>query len=231
MVWKSANKFMVFVRQFPTIQVHWEACDFHVWEWMEHSAHRVRHCRGGWCPIVDVISIAENLGFQFELTPEKAYLSCARIGMRKRVLRTAISLHFILDLQDVAWYMGQVHFRTPESKSFFSQHDQFEHSQVAVQQDAQQEGPWWLLGSWSCSTWTHSTSQGREAVLAWNAAVSSCANSKRTTSWWERRSRRASKEWQEGARWTRSGRAKLLTRPRMPTRFLMMLSKVHWSTG
>jgi hypothetical protein len=67
--------------------------------------------------------------------------------MRKRVLRTAISLHFILDLQDVAWYMGQVHFRTPESKSFFSQHDQFEHSQVAVQQDAQQEGPWWLLGS------------------------------------------------------------------------------------
>ena len=76
-----------------------------------------------------------NLGFQFELTPEKAYLSCARIGMRKMVLRTAISTHLILDLQDIAWYMSQVHFKTPQVKSFYSQHDHFEYSQIAVKQD------------------------------------------------------------------------------------------------
>ena len=62
-----------------------------------------------------------NLGFQFELAPEKAYLSCARIGMRKMVLKTAISTHIILDLQDIAWYMSQVNFKTPQVKSFFSQ--------------------------------------------------------------------------------------------------------------
>ena len=80
-----------------------------------------------------------NLGFQFEHTPDKAYLSCARIGMRKDVLKTALSTHLILDLQDVAWYMSQVHFKTPQVKSFFSQHDHFEYSQIAVKQDVQEE--------------------------------------------------------------------------------------------
>ena len=47
--------------------------------------------------------------------------------------------HLILDLQDVAWYMNHVRFKIPQVKSFFSQHDHFEYSQVAVQQDVQQE--------------------------------------------------------------------------------------------
>ena len=81
-----------------------------------------------------------NLGFQFEPTPEKAFLSCARIGMRKMVLKTAISTHLIIDLQDVAWHVSQVHFKTPHVKSFFSQHDHFEYSQIAVKQDVQGEG-------------------------------------------------------------------------------------------
>ena len=80
-----------------------------------------------------------NLGFQFEPTPEKAFLSCARIGMRKMVLKTAISTHLIIDLQDVAWHVSQVHFKTPHVKSFFSQHDHFEYSQIAVKQDVQGE--------------------------------------------------------------------------------------------
>ena len=54
------------------------------------------------------------------------------------VLRTAISTHLILDLQDVAWYMSQVHFKTPQVKSFFSQHDHFEYSQIAMKQDIQE---------------------------------------------------------------------------------------------
>ena len=55
------------------------------------------------------------------------------------VLKTATSTHLILDLQDVAWYMSQVHFKTPQVKSFFSQHNRFEYSQIAIQQNDQQE--------------------------------------------------------------------------------------------
>ena len=90
-------------------------------------------------PLLMSLPQMRNLGFQFELTPEKAYLSCAGIGMRKMVLKTAISPHRILDLQDVAWYMSQVHFKTPQVKSFFSQHDHFQYSQIAVKQDVQEE--------------------------------------------------------------------------------------------
>ena len=55
------------------------------------------------------------------------------------VLKTAISTHLILDLQDVAWYMSQVNFKTPQVKSFFSKHDRYEYNQIAVQQDQQDE--------------------------------------------------------------------------------------------
>ena len=88
-----------------------------------------------------------NLGFQIAMTPEKVCLSCAQIGMRKMVLKTAISIHLILDLQDVAWYMSQVHFKRPQVKSFFSKHDQYEYSQIAVQQD-QHEGEVLVTGDY-----------------------------------------------------------------------------------
>ena len=70
--------------------------------------------------------------------------------MRKLVLRTAISTHLILDVQDVAWYMSQVHFKTPQVKSFFSQHDHFEYSQIAVKQEVHEEealvtGDYWQV--------------------------------------------------------------------------------------
>ena len=101
-------------------------------------------------PLLMSLPQMRNLGFQFELTPEKAYLSCARIGIRKMVLKTAISTPLILDLQDIAWYMGQVNFKTPQVKSFFSQHDHFEYSQITVQQDHQDEealvtGDYWQV--------------------------------------------------------------------------------------
>ena len=35
--------------------------------------------------------------------------------------------------------MSQVHFKTPQIKSFFSQHDHFEYSQIAVKQDVHEE--------------------------------------------------------------------------------------------
>ena len=90
-------------------------------------------------PLLMSLPQMRNLGFEFELTPEKACLSCARIGMRIMVLKTAISTHLILDLQGIAWYMSQVNFKTPQVKSFFSKHDHFEYSQITVQQDDQQE--------------------------------------------------------------------------------------------
>ena len=54
LVWNSANKFKILLCKFTTIQMYWEARDMHVWSWMEHSVHRIRHCRRRWCPIVDV---------------------------------------------------------------------------------------------------------------------------------------------------------------------------------
>lgn len=76
-----------------------------------------------------------NLGFQVELTPDQAYLTCARVGMRSMSLKTAMSTHLVLDLRDLAWYMGMVNFNSSTVKSFFSQHDHFEFSQMGVQQD------------------------------------------------------------------------------------------------
>ena len=66
------------------------------------------------------------------------------------VLKTTVSTHLILDLQDVAWYMSQVNFKTLLVKSFFSKHDRFEYSQIAVQQDQQDEealvtGDYWQV--------------------------------------------------------------------------------------
>eukprot|EP00435_Cladocopium_sp_Y103_P060445 s116_g22.t1 len=90
-------------------------------------------------PLLMSLPQMTNLGFQSELILDKAYLSCARIGMRRMALRTAISTHLILDLQDVAWYMSQVNFKTPQVKSIFSKQYHFEYSQVAVQQDVQHE--------------------------------------------------------------------------------------------
>ena len=69
-------------------------------------------------PLLMSLPQMRNPGFQFELTPEKAYLSCARIGMRKKVLKTAICTHLILALQDAAWYMSQVHFNKTTSQKF-----------------------------------------------------------------------------------------------------------------
>ena len=44
---------------------------------------------GGDVPLLMSLPHLRSLGFQFELTPEKAYLSCAGIGMRKKILKTA----------------------------------------------------------------------------------------------------------------------------------------------
>ena len=54
-------------------------------------------------------------------------------------LKTAVSTHLILDPQDLAWYMSDVHFQLPKEQSFFSKQDHFEYSQIAVQHDSLKE--------------------------------------------------------------------------------------------
>jgi len=86
-------------------------------------------------PLLMSLPQMRNLGFQFELTP----FVLRTYWHEKMVLKTGISTHLILDLQDVAWYVSEVHFKTPQVKSSFSQHDHFEYSQIAVKQDVQEE--------------------------------------------------------------------------------------------
>ena len=74
-----------------------------------------------------------NLGFQFELSPQKSFLNCTRLGIWKHQLRMAKSTHLVTDFQDIAWYMSAVYFKTPEVTSFFSQHEHFEYSQLSVE--------------------------------------------------------------------------------------------------
>ena len=125
---------------------------------------KIRHCRRRLCPIVDVTSTNEKPWISIRTHSRQGLLvlSCARIGMRKMVLKTAISTHLILDLQDVAWYMSQVHFKTPQVKSFFSQHDHFEYSQIAVKQDVQEQveealgtGDYWQVDGLRCELIRH----------------------------------------------------------------------------
>ena len=67
-----------------------------------------------------------NLGFQFELSPQKSFLNCTRLGIWKHQLRMSKSSHVVMDFQDTSWYMSAVYFKTPEVTSFFSQHEHFE---------------------------------------------------------------------------------------------------------
>ena len=84
-------------------------------------------------PLLMSLPQMRNLGFQFELSPQKSFLNCTRLGIWKHQLRMAKSTHLVMDFQDIAWYMSAVYFKTPEVTSFFSQHEHFEYSQLSVE--------------------------------------------------------------------------------------------------
>ena len=84
-------------------------------------------------PLLMSLPQMRNLGFQFELSPQKSFLNCTRLGIWKHQLRMAKSTHLVMDFQDIAWYMSAVYFKTPEMTSFFSQHEHFEYSQLSVE--------------------------------------------------------------------------------------------------
>ena len=84
-------------------------------------------------PLLMSLPQMRNLGFQFELSPQKSFLNCTRLGIWKHQLRMAKSTHLVMDFQDIAWYMSAVYFKTPEVTSFFSQNEHFEYSQLSVE--------------------------------------------------------------------------------------------------
>ena len=84
-------------------------------------------------PLLMSLPQMRNLGFQFELSPQKSFLNCTRLGIWKHQLRMSKSTHLVMDFQDIAWYMSAVYFKTPEVTSFFSQHEHFEYSQLSVE--------------------------------------------------------------------------------------------------
>ena len=53
--------------------------------------------------------------------------------MWKYKLRMSKSTHFVMDFQDITWYMSAVYFKTPEVQSFFSEFERFEYSQLSVE--------------------------------------------------------------------------------------------------
>ena len=87
----------------------------------------------GSVPLLTSLPQMRNLGFQFELSPQKSFLNCTRLGIWKHQLRMSKSTHLVMDFQDISWFMSAVYFRTPEVTSFFSQREHFEYSQLSVE--------------------------------------------------------------------------------------------------
>ena len=67
-----------------------------------------------------------NLRFQFDLHPDKAYLSSPVLGIKNMNLKVARSTHLILDLLDVCEFMWNVKFEKHKKVSFFTDHKHFE---------------------------------------------------------------------------------------------------------
>ena len=67
-----------------------------------------------------------NLRFQFDLHPDKAYLSSPVLGIKNMTLKVARSTHLILDLLDVCSYMWNVKFEKHKKVSFFTDFKRFE---------------------------------------------------------------------------------------------------------
>ena len=61
-------------------------------------------------PLLMSLPQMRNLGFQFELSPQKSFLNCTRLGIWKHQLRMSKSTHLDMDFQDIAWYMSAVYW-------------------------------------------------------------------------------------------------------------------------
>ena len=96
-------------------------------------------------PLLMSLPQVRNLGFQFELSPQKSFLNSTRLGLGKHQLRMSKSTYVVMDFQDIAWYMSAVYFKTPQVMSFFSQHEHFEYSQLSVETFAYANDDGWEI--------------------------------------------------------------------------------------
>ena len=80
----------------------------------------------GEVPTLTSLPQMRNLRFQFDLHPDKAYLSSPVLGIKNMNLKVARSTHLILDLLDVCEFMWNVKFEKHKKVSFFTDHKHFE---------------------------------------------------------------------------------------------------------
>ena len=68
-----------------------------------------------------------NLRFQFDLQPDKAFLSSPILGIENMQLRVAPSSHLVLDLIDLSEYMWHVRFCKFKKSSFLTYYLHYEY--------------------------------------------------------------------------------------------------------
>ena len=189
LVWNSANEFKILLCKFPTIQVHWEACDIHVWQWMEHSVHRIRQCRRRWCPIVDVTSTDEKPRISIWTYSREGLLVLCTYWHEENGFENGHQYSSHSRLTRCCMVHEPSSFQNSTSQEFL-----LATRSLWVQPDCCQTrcsrrrsfGDWWLLASWSTTSWTHQAPQGQEEKSTWDESIRWDFNSKRSTSWWER---------------------------------------------
>ena len=81
----------------------------------------------GHVPTLMSLPQMRNLRFQFDLQPEKAFLSSSVLGIENMQLKVAPSSHLVLDLIDLSEYMWHVRFGKFKKSSFLTYYMHYEY--------------------------------------------------------------------------------------------------------
>ena len=81
----------------------------------------------GHVPTLMSLPQMRNLRFQFDLQPDKAFLSSSVLGIENMQLRVAPSSHLVLDLIDLSEYMWHVRFGKFKKSSFLTYYMHYEY--------------------------------------------------------------------------------------------------------
>ncbi|OLQ08360.1 hypothetical protein AK812_SmicGene8147 [Symbiodinium microadriaticum] len=81
----------------------------------------------GYVPTLMSLPQMRNLRFQFDLQPDKAFLSSPILGIENMQLRVAPSSHLVLDLIDLSEYMWHVRFCKFKKSSFLTYYLHYEY--------------------------------------------------------------------------------------------------------
>ena len=81
----------------------------------------------GHVPTLMSLPQMRNLRFQFDLQPDKAFLSSSVLGIENMQLKVAPSSHLVLDLIDLSEYMWHVRFGKFKKSSFLTYYMHYEY--------------------------------------------------------------------------------------------------------